>query len=235
MEETVRKWLDRLGDYLDRALGRKSEGVSLPALIPAVQKAIEHRLAADRQGIRRIAPNRITLWLPVDLYTRLDETGRANLETAVRGIAEQYIADHRYTVTGALEVSLRADVGLASSFVVEADHQEETRRWPRWRLRRVEDNTVVVILEKLAPHRRVTVGRSPDNDIVIAHESLSRFHATLSLGEDGLPIIADCSSANGTFVNQQRVTTHARFQPGDEVRLGAVRLIVEDLSSSPSD
>ncbi|HXF06302.1 MAG TPA: FHA domain-containing protein [Blastocatellia bacterium] len=235
MEEAVRKWLDRLGEYLDRALGRESEGVTLPALIPAVQKAIEHRLAADRQGIRRIAPNRITLRLPVDLYTRLDEAGRANLETVVREIAQQYIADHRYTVTGALGVSLLADVQLASSFVVEADHQEEARHWPRWRLRRLEDETVVVALETLDPQGRFTVGRSPDNDIVIAHESLSRFHATLSLGADGLPIIADCGSANGTFVNERRVTTHCRIQPGDEVRLGAVRLVVEDLSSSSSD
>jgi ABC-type multidrug transport system ATPase subunit len=52
---------------------------------------------------------------------------------------------------------------------------------------------------------RLTMGRSRDNDLVIADLLASRHHAELRVGPDGVEIV-DLESANGTFVNGQRIT-----------------------------
>ena len=49
-----------------------------------------------------------------------------------------------------------------------------------------------------------TVGRSPDCDLVILDGLLSRKHAVLTIEGDQLRVL-DLDSANGTFINQQKV------------------------------
>src|SRR5580704_10198412 len=50
------------------------------------------------------------------------------------------------------------------------------------------------------------IGRSPiDNDLVLNDEEISRLHAHLTRGSDGAWIVED-HSANGTFVDGQRVS-----------------------------
>jgi ABC-type multidrug transport system ATPase subunit/pSer/pThr/pTyr-binding forkhead associated (FHA) protein len=51
----------------------------------------------------------------------------------------------------------------------------------------------------------MSIGRSRDNDIVVADLLASRRHAELYVGRGGVEI-ADLDSANGTFVNGQRIT-----------------------------
>jgi len=71
-------------------------------------------------------------------------------------------------------------------------------------------------------NRPLTVGRASGNDLVIAHRSVSARHAELHFdGEQFL--LRDLSSANGTFVNGERVTS-ATLQDGDTVHLGPVAL-----------
>lgn len=52
----------------------------------------------------------------------------------------------------------------------------------------------------------IRIGRSRDNDVVLDHLSVSRHHAELRL-DHGHWIVTDLDSANGTFVNGQRITT----------------------------
>lgn len=66
--------------------------------------------------------------------------------------------------------------------------------------------------------RRMTIGRDQGCTIEIPDDFLSRTHAILDLTEDGYRI-TDCQSRNGTFVNDERVTTHA-LRPGDQIRMG---------------
>ncbi len=72
--------------------------------------------------------------------------------------------------------------------------------------------------------RRVyaTIGRAPDNDVVLDHPTVSNHHARLSWSGGSL-IVEDLSSANGTFVDGQQVTS-ARTRPGAELRMGQVLL-----------
>jgi predicted component of type VI protein secretion system len=51
---------------------------------------------------------------------------------------------------------------------------------------------------------RLTIGRHPHNDVVIAHQAVSSRHAAISR-VDGAVVLEDLGSSNGTFVNGQRV------------------------------
>ncbi len=66
--------------------------------------------------------------------------------------------------------------------------------------------------------RRMTIGRDQGCTVELPDDFLSRTHAILDLTDEGYRI-TDCESRNGTFVNDQRVTTHL-LSPGDQVRIG---------------
>jgi cytochrome P450/NADPH-cytochrome P450 reductase len=69
------------------------------------------------------------------------------------------------------------------------------------------------------PARTLRIGRQPDNDIVVSDPGVSRHHAELR-DVAGACRIVDTGSANGTFVNGQRVTA-APLSEGDTVSIGA--------------
>jgi pSer/pThr/pTyr-binding forkhead associated (FHA) protein/subtilisin family serine protease len=69
---------------------------------------------------------------------------------------------------------------------------------------------------------RTDIGRSRSNDIHLADERVSRHHARIELQQDVF-VISDLDSANGTYVNGQRIERHW-LQSGDEIRIGDTRL-----------
>ena len=76
------------------------------------------------------------------------------------------------------------------------------------------------------------IGRGEGCDIIINESLVSRRHARVVI-EGGRPCIEDLGSANGTFVNQQRLHGRAVLFPGDHVFIGTceievVRRIVEE-------
>jgi DNA-binding NarL/FixJ family response regulator len=71
---------------------------------------------------------------------------------------------------------------------------------------------------------RSTLGRATTNDVVILVDpSVSRLHAVIERYPTGF-CLRDLGSANGTFLNGQRVMTEVRVHTGDEIRLGDSRL-----------
>ena len=74
------------------------------------------------------------------------------------------------------------------------------------------------------------IGRSDDCAVVIKDSSVSRHHARLAV-HDGHMELSDLGSANGTFRNGERVTT-TTLAPGDDVRLGSVRIAVEGVDAA---
>jgi len=67
-----------------------------------------------------------------------------------------------------------------------------------------------------------TVGRAADNDVVLDDPTVSSHHARLSWSGGAL-LVEDLSSANGTFVDGQRVKS-VRTRPGADLRCGQVAL-----------
>lgn len=64
----------------------------------------------------------------------------------------------------------------------------------------------------------VTIGRSPNNHVCIPERHVSRQHAAI-LDRDGVFVLVDYHSANGTFVNEQPVAGAVPLASGDVIRL----------------
>lgn len=63
-----------------------------------------------------------------------------------------------------------------------------------------------------------TIGRLETNDIVIPEQHVSRQHAVINY-RDGIFMITDLGSANGTFVNDRQLESPFPLASGDEIRL----------------
>ena len=69
----------------------------------------------------------------------------------------------------------------------------------------------------------VCIGRSADNDIRLANDSISSHHAEIHRKREGDFYIVDLASANGVYVNDKKVT-QVELHDGDLIELGEVRL-----------
>ncbi len=70
----------------------------------------------------------------------------------------------------------------------------------------------------LLSSERFRIGRRFENDLIVSHASVSRFHAEI-LWEGGNWYVVDCDSKFGTSVNGERIV-RAALVPGDEIRIG---------------
>lgn len=68
-----------------------------------------------------------------------------------------------------------------------------------------------------------TVGRMPDADVSVDHESVSRRHARVIVTPDRVTL-EDLGSKNGTYVGTERVTGPTPLEDRDRVRFGSVAL-----------
>jgi ABC-type multidrug transport system ATPase subunit/pSer/pThr/pTyr-binding forkhead associated (FHA) protein len=74
----------------------------------------------------------------------------------------------------------------------------------------------------------ITIGRTPDNQIVVPHPQVSSRHAQIVRQGEAL-FIEDLRSANGTFVRGARVPPGQRvpIQNGEKVQIGPMPLLVQ--------
>jgi hypothetical protein len=75
--------------------------------------------------------------------------------------------------------------------------------------------------------RPLTIGRAPDNGLVLADSRASRHHARL-YGRRGALVLTDLGSTNGSWVNDRRIDEMALGE-GDQIRIGDTVLVVESV------
>jgi pilus assembly protein CpaF len=73
----------------------------------------------------------------------------------------------------------------------------------------------------------LSVGRTKDNDIVLAGATVNKRHARI-YSQEGKLFIADLKSTNGTFVNGKRIAEMTPLVPPDRVTIGDFLLQVVD-------
>jgi pSer/pThr/pTyr-binding forkhead associated (FHA) protein len=90
---------------------------------------------------------------------------------------------------------------------------------------RLASNWVLVFVSGPTPvstiilGKKVSLGRSADNDVAILDPLVSRQHAVVeAIG--GTYQVTDLGSANGTFVNDAPLTEPVRLRVGDLVKFG---------------
>ncbi len=80
------------------------------------------------------------------------------------------------------------------------------------------------VIEKfITEKKRITIGRTPDNDIVLDNRGVSRRHAQIEFGDDQAVII-DNESLNGTFVNSRRISEEV-LKENDSITIGKFSLV----------
>ena len=73
--------------------------------------------------------------------------------------------------------------------------------------------------------RPIVIGRAPDCDLHLPHESISRQHARIAHEDDGW-VLSDLGSKNGSRVNTFHVNEQV-LRNGDRIDLGSLRIFVE--------
>ena len=69
------------------------------------------------------------------------------------------------------------------------------------------------------------IGRDPDADVWLESLKISRRHARVTVGDQGVTI-EDLESKNGTFVGGTRIESCTPLHPGDEVQIGPFSLVL---------
>ncbi len=78
------------------------------------------------------------------------------------------------------------------------------------------------------------IGRAVDNHIVITSKRVSREHARIA--REGRKItLEDCGSANGIFLNDERVLAPVHLRDGDRISIGGVILEYHDPDTTIRD
>jgi len=82
----------------------------------------------------------------------------------------------------------------------------------------------------LISRKRVTIGRNPDNDVVLNHPLVNSHHAVIDRSDAGFRI-RDLRSAYGVFVNGKHIEREASLKDWDQIRIGAFTFVLsgEDL------
>jgi hypothetical protein len=77
------------------------------------------------------------------------------------------------------------------------------------------------------------IGRLAECDIMLEEELVSRMHARIFVGPDGVTI-EDLHSTNGVFVNGDRIVQVASLNVGDRALIGAQELSFEEIRTDPA-
>jgi pSer/pThr/pTyr-binding forkhead associated (FHA) protein len=72
-------------------------------------------------------------------------------------------------------------------------------------------------------HSTLRLGRHPFNDVSLGDPGVSRYHCWI-LFRDGAPSVEDLASANGTYVNGERVRARRSLKTGDLIRVGSTEM-----------
>ena len=70
---------------------------------------------------------------------------------------------------------------------------------------------------------KITIGRSPDNNLILSEESISRHHAEIKEMKDGY-LLTDLGSYNGTKVNEKSIQS-VLLKHNDKIKIGLTSLI----------
>ena len=66
----------------------------------------------------------------------------------------------------------------------------------------------------------IKVGRGKNNDVILNDSTVSRNHLEIFFGDDGLVVLTDLNSANGTTVNGKKITGSVKLDSLDILKAG---------------
>jgi hypothetical protein len=89
------------------------------------------------------------------------------------------------------------------------------------------------VIERIVTEKkRISIGRTNDNDIVLENRGVSRKHAMIEFNNNAAVII-DNESLNGTFVNNRKVTEEV-LRDDDVIMIGKYSLVYRKEAANPT-
>ena len=247
-ESVARRILERLGSKLDIKLPSGSEHTLnshvIGDLTSRLENAVESNLEEDEQGVRRVAPNRFKVLFTYEETSALSTQYIEAVGKELTGTVFEYINNRRYATRGPIEVEASRDL-FAKATAVKASFQSEKNQPASGKqttpTTSIESLKSVCFSSSEGRSYRVElkpegapayIGRVAGNAVRIDDPSVSRLHCSLSLRSGGSIVIADVGSANGTYVNDQRLgRDEARsLHRGDVVGVGDFKLTVSEIA-----
>jgi len=216
-----------------------------------LQRRVERAMESGRvrDGDRTVVPHRFAVHLNVADLAALHEA-HPTLAADLADAALEFARSHHYRLADRPTVALVADVAIEAGDAVvaagaESEHADDAAvAAPSGDAQAGEQTAVFVVPTVDAPRARLrevrpdgtsrtfsvdgrplTIGRAPDNGLVLFDGRVSRHHARL-YGRRGALLLADLGSTNGSWVNDRRVDEMALGE-GDQIRVGDTILVVE--------
>ncbi|WP_339410157.1 FHA domain-containing protein [Pseudomonas sp. EA_35y_Pfl2_R5] len=142
--------------------------------------------------------------------------------TDVGSPSGSFVNDERINTRFQLRADDRVRLGAVELLLVDpARSKTKAEQAARWYLQVTKGEHEG---KKFHINGSMTFGRSVKCELCFSDQELSRRHCEFYLKDDVLEV-KDLASANGLLVNQQKVAT-AVLQPGDQLKMGSVSLLV---------
>jgi len=253
-ERLMRRFLDTMGNLVDKKFGRTIEpksGLTTSKLVERMKRLIDERIRDEGQR-GRIAPHHLKLKVEWGTHSEAPLELLKELEHEVLAAAIDHINDHRYRTLAPVEIETEADIfttGISvdptfGRFEEELRQQDEARRVaksaispPKGLSPPMPEITVIAraslpsgprefVLPFKAGGKRLNVGRASDSELSLSDPSVSKVHAALVMNREGTLLVADTGSTNGTYINGRRISygEARQINDGDVVGFGDVEV-----------
>lgn len=243
--------LTKIGDTFDRLLGRgwkPSSSLATSELIERLKKLLDNEVKENGDR-RKYVPHNIKLKMQWDKFSTDSSESLKKLENELLTAVVDHINDRRYYTYAPLMLQVKPDyftsgVKLLISFdKFEEEHEAEAAiMLPGATPAAVPaENAAETIPQEVIARftiagaarekrlifeagRRLSVGRTKENDLAIDDPSVSKFHASLMINAEGVLVVADTGSTNGTYVNAERIAYGKAITvgPNDRLKFGMV-------------
>ena len=163
----------------------------------------------------------------LELETRARKAGEENERLLVDVQAKDARIDDYDRQLAALQRTQSADGQTVAGRAPDARQMSGSQLKDYWVLVGLDD---VISDTYVVGDGLVTIGSSPDSDIQLQSQFVSRHHAQLVQNDKGC-VLGDLNSTNGTFINSRRIKKRV-LRAGDIVTLGKHRFRYEKQSAA---
>ena len=251
-------------DRLTGRRWKPSSSLATSGLIERLKLLLDSEIKEDKDG-RSFVPHNIKLKMQWDKFSTDSEEALKKLEHELLTAAVDHISDNRYYTFAPLKLEVKPDyftsgVKLFVSFdkfdedrgerelnvTVPAAHISDLIPSSMLGDAPVEKRGDLIIrfelngtpIEKrfqMEQGKRLSIGRTKQNDLTIDDASVSKMHASLLLNSDGKVVVADTGSTNGTYLNGERIAYGKAIEilADDKVKFGAIDVDLNFTLESP--
>ncbi|MGQ0543571.1 MAG: FHA domain-containing protein [Blastocatellia bacterium] len=250
--------LTKIGDTFDRLTGRgwkPSSTLATSELIEKLKRLLDSE-SSENGDRRKYVPHNIKLKMQWDKFSTDSDESLAKLEHELLVAVVDHINDRKYYTYAPISIEVKPDyftsgVKLFTSFEKFTEDEREVEINVSLPGNKTDDTiaeisvpasaTVVVnyVLDGKQLRRdlaveegqRLSVGRTKENHLAIDDPSVSKFHASLMLTNEGSIVVADTGSTNGTFISGERIAygKAVKIEQGKSARFGVVNVSFEIL------